>query len=1374
MANGPLEQILFEMGLDLTPVKNAGTAIKAVLSELNTISDGVTAKSTAAVASQSAELQKLKVLAQEAVNEAVKKVSVEQIATAELKTQTAEYQRQVAQQKVSVGLEETKRAALQVETQELVRQRAERQAETAEIALQVAELRKKRLEEDGGGAKGGIGSRLLGGVLGGGTLGKLATGALAGGAIAIGIEQAGEMVSKLIEKFKELVLESSKLTILDDVFHRMAEGAGVDADEAMKKLRESTEGLIGRVDLLKLANVGLRKEIPIDKISEMAGAIVKLAEAGGKITPEAALQAYSRYLETGRARALAMALGIDKAVTETKNLGAAVSATARQQITAANVDKEILSRAKALGEIPQTFEQAVKRQKVAVDDLMKSFGEGITSSSGMQVLISMLGIGANNLESMVAKAKEFGNTVGNWLGVIAPLISVIGSVLKDVLGIIVQISNVGLFTKVFGLDQINGAADGIEKIGKIFIYLGGVIREVLVPVKLLLETLTFIANFAIKGGATGTPGGIAQALALTAADFQELMKHYKEGDKGVQEQYKKDVADFEKSVAEARKKKSTPIQTSQKEHGDDLKEVRKHNQEVLAEIKAANAEELALKKEKIEQSREADNEEYANQNESLQAHLEFQRGLIEKEFTAQSVAKIKDFNATLQSITQRVKIGDLSGPNAELEKSKAQETLQRELVSAKTSEIKQLSALDKQANQDSRQATDLLLKDQLAQSKEALQSQQQDLETFYKNGEVSVKEYFDHRRDFILQNAQLEIAEAQRVYFSTADSEKARAEYAITMRKAVQKAQEDLNKATQQEPGALVADVGKRYAGPQASINAKQQLAQITGSFQGTDLLKESKQLLESEKQDYQDLLGLFSQGSIEWQNIVRYIDDANVKIAKITEEIRQQQDLLKGVSQIFGSIGSLVQNNLGTKFAQNLAGGVIAGAKGLTQSTKLGQQIRGGGEWYDQDGNPTSAPLGGKNNASLTDKFGDLAGRVASAASAIDSFTSSILNAKSGLAGAAGGAVGGAGLGSTIQTALGATGPWGAIAGAGAGMILGSITGSKQAKVTNDINSLNIQFKGIMNDFAQNTNNLNGTIQQLNVLINSARQMQASSKKGSSQYQSVIDQYTQQLQQLQVQQEQVLIKLHEQVAILSAPLGAQSFLNDIQQIVETYKQFEGAAQSAQDLADANTYLTQSLNNYQQNMSEQLLQNYTTAIQDALTLNDLEYQRQQAQLQYSQQIQSVLSQGVLTRQGTRAQTVGAQIYNMQQNYQRQMDQLNEQINATQFRVDGEKQIFDLATTRIGLETQLLAAQNEQTNLDLARIVALQTLLAQMASGNYNVGALGALLAAIPGVTNPAGGSNTIPGSGGGLDSLMSSLYQSRASMGFAEFRAQNL
>lgn len=427
---------------------------------------------------------------------------------------------------------------------------------------------------------------------------------------------------------------------------------------------------------------------------------------------------------------------------------------------------------------------------------------------------------------------------------------------------------------------------------------------------------------------------------------------------------------------------------------------------------------------------------------------------------------------------------------------------------------------------------------------------------------------------------------------------------------------------------------------------------------------------------------------------------------------------------------------------------------------------------------NPNNAQLsqaGGGNSPATA--MSQLVNQLVAAAQAIGNFTEAILKSKNAISGGIGGALGGAGLGNTLNTALGGIlGPLGSVVGGAVGGIVGAIVGSKNQAVTNNINQLQAQYTAIMQTYANNTNNLNQAILSLKSLLVTAQEMQASSKKGSSQYQQIINQYIQQIDQLQTQQLQIIVQMNEQVAQVTAPPGMQQYLSSLQQIMQQYEQFEGAAQNADQLAEATQYLVGALNQYEYNLQDQLLQDQQQAIQQAIQLNDLTYQQQQMILQYNDQVEGILSQGVLTRQLTRAQSAGEQIQQLQVQYTMQMENMNEQIAVTQAEVAAQSQIFNLASTRVGLEAQLVQVQNQQTTYDMQRIQALAQLVEALSTGNLSiVPSLTNLLSALPGVTNSAGQTASNPTDATDtLDALIAAAYQDRATLGYTQFNGTNL
>jgi hypothetical protein len=309
-------------------------------------------------------------------------------------------------------------------------------------------------------------------------------------------------------------------------------------------------------------------------------------------------------------------------------------------------------------------------------------------------------------------------------------------------------------------------------------------------------------------------------------------------------------------------------------------------------------------------------------------------------------------------------------------------------------------------------------------------------------------------------------------------------------------------------------------------------------------------------------------------------------------------------------------------------------------------------------------------------------------------------------------------GAGGAMSSLSGMAGPLGSIAGAAFGAILSSIVEKKQEQAEHYLMNMQLQFQRVTLALQTGQIGMSEAISEAIALRNDVQaQMDSSSKKKRSAFQSEIQGMNQQIQQLQAQQVQQIQQLYEQVNTVGAsPLNA--FTQQLQQIIQQYAQFAGAATTTQDLAAATEWLTKSLQGYAQTQMTAMNQAETGAIQDAIQLNDLYVQRNELLQQEANTEYNIMTQGILTRQQTTAQSKMEQIALMKQQDSIQLQNLNEQISAAQFRVDAEKQIFNLATTRVGLEMQLLAMQNQSTTLQMAQVAALQQVVMAMQSGNF--------------------------------------------------------
>jgi hypothetical protein len=343
----------------------------------------------------------------------------------------------------------------------------------------------------------------------------------------------------------------------------------------------------------------------------------------------------------------------------------------------------------------------------------------------------------------------------------------------------------------------------------------------------------------------------------------------------------------------------------------------------------------------------------------------------------------------------------------------------------------------------------------------------------------------------------------------------------------------------------------------------------------------------------------------------------------------------------------------------------------------------------------------------------------------------------------AAGGALSGGMAGMQLGSNFG---PIGAAAGAVGGAALGAIFGNKQARLTSDLKKVQDQMQSIIDSMNAGTISLAQTIADLRRERQQALTMLSGDKKGSkskkgqpSQVQQAIQAIDSEIAKLVEQQTQILQNLTSSLITLSQPLQFQDYLNSLDQIIQKYQEFASAAQgNAQEMGQANQFLTLSLQNYVTTLSQQLNQAQQTAIQDALTLINLEYQRQQLINQTAQQEYDILTQGVLARQRTTAMTKGQEIGQLRYQRDMQLQQMDEEIAINQAKVDAESKIFGLATTRIGLEQQLLQAQKEQADYQIAQVLALSQVVSALTSGLSSGQIMSQLQAMYAGGSMPTG------------------------------------
>jgi hypothetical protein len=1389
MATAPLEQVLLKLGIDLSPARLAGDELKKIFAGLNQMSADFDAKAKTGLAAQKTLLDELKLAAQNVT----------------------------ASSKLSADTEKLRLDILQKETAELKLQTLEIQRHLSLYNQIVSSTH--NISHGGGNSGGGQGannvqgtllSALTRGLFGRGLVGGAAGGLVAGAGIGVGITAAYEGITKFVEKLKEASIEAGKLSQVSDTFERIARGAGVDASAQIEKMRASTEGLVDKLTLMRVAEAGLHNSYKLsgDQIAQVTGDVLKLAEAAGKDGPQA-VQRLIRTFETGRISARALGIGINDAELRLKGLPNTMGQIAKSGAQMQHAFEVIHKKAEEMGEIPQTFEQMIRRMSVATKDVVSSFGKGFNESDGIQALITST---KGSIQSLEKTAESLGKKVGDVFGVIGVAITglgtplkLFGSVLNDIATIIGRLvsSDSGVEKMHTSANKVVDAFKAANPILYEFLHTTLLINAALEVIAVTAKRMSLAVKDAFNLDQPRTKKSISSRIGRAVAslfgakpdevDSVESQWNSYWDSRATGGSIRKPNAKEEKlpTIAEiwARPDKAMAEFAGQIEKNKNAKrgaiapsdatdEISQQQLMKTAQLRMKLQHELEkivldAKKADIATEREFELESYQDGEVDLKTHLDRMRALVLRD----SAAKVEEIKQSLADERDVLEVNkrNLTPEQYKLSLASIQGKEDSQIDANSIQTAAKIRQLDKQQLQDDKKAKITAIQEGIQAQQDANAESQAINEQQYKQGMLSLDEYLEAKRTALTKAAVLEIALANAVAGAGSQSDATKAETA----KKVAKIWDNLGKQTTllsgSTPDLLLQSIiqeDQAATSPLRSHLGLLDAQQSLGAFVDDQRRGTLGNLRDATSQNRSELMrgrqvAVNAGDASAVQKFDVQIDAATLSLAQYDLQIQQLTTAMSHLVGALGEIGNAVSANFHSKFAQNLAQEFGSGISQIGKSTVNKQKLSG--SWTN------GVPISGINKSNIGGVMSTFADHLTVAVSALSDFASNLLNAKSAIAGAFGGATGGFGLGQSASGLLGSlnstlgtfAGPIGAVAGAA----VGAVMGQKQATVTDNINKLQTSFKNIMNDFAQNTNDLQNTLTNLTDLLAQARAMQASSKKGSAQYQQVIDQYTQQIVQLQNQQLQIIRNLNEQLAVLSAPVGMQTYLSSLDDIIKKYQQFEGAAQNATDLANANDYLVKSLQAYEFTMNTDYQNANVTAINDALQLNQLLYDRQQLINQLNTGIEGILSQGNLTRQATSAQTKGQQIAQLEYSDGQQLDQINQQIALTQFKLQTENQIFNLAATKIGLEAQLLQIQESQAATQLQNIQALKDLLVALQSGNTQFGPLVALLNSIPSVTNPAAGAT---GNAAILDALIAAAYADRASLGYGTFTGQNL
>jgi hypothetical protein len=466
------------------------------------------------------------------------------------------------------------------------------------------------------------------------------------------------------------------------------------------------------------------------------------------------------------------------------------------------------------------------------------------------------------------------------------------------------------------------------------------------------------------------------------------------------------------------------------------------------------------------------------------------------------------------------------------------------------------------------------------------------------------------------------------------------------------------------------------------------------------DLFAKVKSTSDSAGQRFSDLTSKTSDATSRLSNFADVLTAGNQKVVDSVDT------LVAAFDQLTGRFTGKAQ---GGDFTTGDLAGLAGPAGGPDANSAFGSSVEGSQNSITE---ATQAQADATNDSAS--KLSDFSEKLQAGVGAVTGLIAAFSNAQ----GALGGAVGG---GSAVFGAVSSmtSNPYAMAAGAIGGAVLGGILGSKRASAKKMADDFKKQTSDIMSNVQDGTTKLKDGLADLAKERQDAISSLGNSKKGKKELQGVLDQIDAATKQLMQQQQKLMKDLTSQLQILSAPTEYQQWLGNIQSILDKYQQFADAAMTTQELAQAQKFLNLSLQQYSDTLTQDVVSAQQDAITNAIQLMDLQQQAADLMAQEAQQEWTILTQGNVTRQQTSAQSKGAQIEASRKNRDEQLDVINQQIALAQFKYSQEKQIFNLATTRIGLEAELLGLQKDQTVRDISRINALQALVSALAGGNIS-------------------------------------------------------
>ena len=209
--------------------------------------------------------------------------------------------------------------------------------------------------------------------------------------------------------------------------------------------------------------------------------------------------------------------------------------------------------------------------------------------------------------------------------------------------------------------------------------------------------------------------------------------------------------------------------------------------------------------------------------------------------------------------------------------------------------------------------------------------------------------------------------------------------------------------------------------------------------------------------------------------------------------------------------------------------------------------------------------------------------------------------------------------------------------------------------------------------------------IQQLQQQRQDAITQLSGQKGGKDQLNQLLPQLDQEIAQLQQQAAETMKSFQDSVTVLSA--GGTELQNWTKTWMDINKEVQDYLAAGGDIATANKFLNDQLAAQTQDVLDNLNSGEQQAIQDALSLNQLLQQRIDLVKQEQETEFGITTQNAIEKRTSTGVQVASQLSQQQQNYNEQLEDLNNQINLAQQKVALESQVFNIASDTATLQQE---------------------------------------------------------------------------------------